>query len=277
MREVPDFGERGVGDPLQPRQCRPKRDGVSPLRAHSDMGGRQGEPPQSDLICHANKAVGDAGQFGEAAFGVEHLDLQDAAGDIFHRSADDLLCRRLVARSEEAREWTGIERKLVPRPQQRDGDLMLDYRGQVWKPILHRCDLGDPWFTTSIGGPEKSLEIGRNAFYAARQNKRRDNERRAIEARSVPNYPVRRDHGWRKMSSGRAPEIGKKSSFGGRRLDILRIGFESPPEAKDAARTRALEQQAVLVLPENPMIFSAMADGRLSPHGPWTEIDGAGS
>ena len=104
----------------------------------------------------------------------------------------------------------------------------------------------------------------------------RDNERRAIKARSVPNYPVRRDHGCRKTSSGRAPEIGKKSSFGGRRLDILRIGFESPPEAKDAHRKRALEQQAVLVLPENLMTRPAVADGRLGQHGLPTEIGQGG-
>ena len=82
------------------------------------------------------------------------------------------------------------------------------------------------------------------------------------------------------MCSGRAPDLEKRSSFVVRWMDILRPGFERLPEGDDIERTGALEKEAVLVSLENlmtfPVVASAVADGRLSLHGLWTDIGEGG-
>jgi len=76
------------------------------------------------------------------------------------------------------------------------------------------------------------------------------------------------------MCSGRAPEMEEKSSFVGRWMDVLRPGYERVKDIADpAARTAALERQAVLVSLENLMTFPFVRDaleaGTLTLHGLW--------
>src|SRR6056297_2802018 len=81
------------------------------------------------------------------------------------------------------------------------------------------------------------------------------------------------------MCSGQAPELEDKSSFVGRWMDILRPGYERI-KGTPGNEIRALEQEAVLVSLENlmtfPFIEKAVASGKLSLHGLWTDI-GEGS
>lgn len=82
------------------------------------------------------------------------------------------------------------------------------------------------------------------------------------------------------MCSGHAPELEETSSFVGRWMDILRPGFERLQDGDDAARTRALEKEAVLVSLENLMTFpfveEAVKNGNLSLHGLWNNIGEGG-
>lgn len=88
-------------------------------------------------------------------------------------------------------------------------------------------------------------------------------------------------NGCHDMCAGLAPELEKTTSFVGRWMDILRPGYEKVKDITDeAARKRALEQEAVLVSLANlqgfPFIQSAIAEGMLTLHGLWTDI-GEGS
>ncbi|SLN28477.1 Carbonic anhydrase 1 [Pseudoruegeria aquimaris] len=79
------------------------------------------------------------------------------------------------------------------------------------------------------------------------------------------------------MCSGKAPELEEKSSFVGRWMDILRPGYDRVAGIEDeAARTRALEKEAVLVSIENlmsfPFVKEAVEAERLALHGLWHDI-----
>ena len=82
------------------------------------------------------------------------------------------------------------------------------------------------------------------------------------------------------MCSGRAPELEEKSSFVGRWMDILRPGYDRVADVPEADRSRALEQQAVLISLENlmtfPFIRQRVEDDMLSVHGLWTDIGEGG-
>ncbi len=79
------------------------------------------------------------------------------------------------------------------------------------------------------------------------------------------------------MCEGHAPELEVETSFVGRWMDILRRGHDRVSSIEEKAdRTRALEQQAVIVSLENlmtfPFIEAAVESGELSIHGLWTDI-----
>lgn len=79
------------------------------------------------------------------------------------------------------------------------------------------------------------------------------------------------------MCAGLAPELNEKGSFVGRWMDILRNGYDHVKDITDeAARLRALEEQAVRVSLANLMTFPFVAEavetGRLTLHGAWTDI-----
>ena len=79
------------------------------------------------------------------------------------------------------------------------------------------------------------------------------------------------------MCAGHAPELESQSSFIGRWMDILRPGYDRVKDiADEETRTRALEEQAILVSLENlltfPFIRSAVEDETLSLHGIWMDI-----
>ena len=83
--------------------------------------------------------------------------------------------------------------------------------------------------------------------------------------------------GCKQMCEGAAPELEESTSFVGRWMDILRPGYERVKDIEDdVQRTRALEQQAVLVSLENlatfPFVEKALDDGSLSLHGLWNNI-----
>jgi len=79
------------------------------------------------------------------------------------------------------------------------------------------------------------------------------------------------------MCAGHAPDLESSSSFVGRWMDILRPGYERVKDiADEETRTRALEEQAVLVSLENlltfPFVRDAVAAETLSLHGIWMDI-----
>ena len=79
------------------------------------------------------------------------------------------------------------------------------------------------------------------------------------------------------MCSGAAPELDKKSSFVGRWMDVLRPGYERVKDIEDeAARTRALEFEAVKTSLDNLMTFPFVRDAvkrdTLTLHGLWNDI-----
>lgn len=79
------------------------------------------------------------------------------------------------------------------------------------------------------------------------------------------------------MCSGNAPELELKTSFIGRWLDVLKVGFDRVADIADADRQQtALEKEGVLVSLENlmsyPFVARAVDEGRLSLHGLWTEL-----
>jgi len=83
------------------------------------------------------------------------------------------------------------------------------------------------------------------------------------------------------MCAGLAPDLEEASSFVGRWMDILRPGYDRVSGIADAAeRTRALEQEAVLISLENlmsfPFVADAVGDERLSLHGLWNDIAAGG-
>ena len=83
------------------------------------------------------------------------------------------------------------------------------------------------------------------------------------------------------MCSGNAPALEEETSFVGRWMDLLRDGYERVRELPDReAQLRALEREAVLTSLENLMTFpyvaDGVADGQLSLHGLWNELETGG-
>lgn len=79
------------------------------------------------------------------------------------------------------------------------------------------------------------------------------------------------------MCAGLAPELESSSSFVGRWMDLLRPGYERVRDiADEGQRTRALEEQAVLVSLGNlltfPFVQEAVDAETLSLHGLWMDI-----
>ena len=79
------------------------------------------------------------------------------------------------------------------------------------------------------------------------------------------------------MCSGAAPEMEAKESFIGRWLDILRPGYDRVSKGTNPDDlSAALEREGVVVSLENLMTFpcvnDAVAEGRLTLHGLWTDI-----
>lgn len=79
------------------------------------------------------------------------------------------------------------------------------------------------------------------------------------------------------MCSGNAPELEEDTSFMGRWMDILEMGYESVRHIEDRAeKLMALEKQGVLVSLENLMTFpfvkEAVDEGTLALHGLWHDI-----
>ncbi|MDA3889506.1 MAG: carbonic anhydrase [Allgaiera sp.] len=79
------------------------------------------------------------------------------------------------------------------------------------------------------------------------------------------------------MCSGAAPELEEKASYVGRWMDLLRPGYERTADIADpAARTAAMEREAVLVSMENLMTFPFVRDAVESEvmtlHGLWNDI-----
>ncbi|MCA8878623.1 MAG: carbonic anhydrase [Rhodobacteraceae bacterium] len=79
------------------------------------------------------------------------------------------------------------------------------------------------------------------------------------------------------MCTGHAPELESSSSFVGRWMDILRPGYDRVSDIPDEdARTRALEEQAVLISLDNllsfPFVREAVDSETLSLHGLWMDI-----
>ena len=83
------------------------------------------------------------------------------------------------------------------------------------------------------------------------------------------------------MCAGRAPALEAPDSFVGRWMDVLRPAYGQVADIPDeAARLTAFEKRAVVVSLDNlmtfPFVADAVAEGRLSLHGLWTDIaDGA--
>lgn len=57
------------------------------------------------------------------------------------------------------------------------------------------------------------------------------------------------------MCSGHAPELGGKTSFVGRWMDILRPGYERTVNLPAEDQIKALEKQAVVISLENLLTF----------------------
>lgn len=80
------------------------------------------------------------------------------------------------------------------------------------------------------------------------------------------------------MCAGHAPQLEEKTSFVGRWMDGLRPGYEKVKDIQDdAERVSRLEREGVLVSLDNlmtfPFVASAVAEGTLSLHGLWTNIE----
>lgn len=83
------------------------------------------------------------------------------------------------------------------------------------------------------------------------------------------------------MCSGHAPELEQKESYVGRWMDLLRPGYDRTADIADAAaRTRAMERQAVLVSLENlmtfPFVATAVEAEEMTLHGLWNDIGEGG-
>ncbi|WP_208349379.1 carbonic anhydrase [Pseudaestuariivita rosea] len=79
------------------------------------------------------------------------------------------------------------------------------------------------------------------------------------------------------MCVGNAPELEDTNSFIGRRMNVLRPGYELIKHvANPEERIEALEKQSVIISLQNlydfPFVAEAVDRGQLSLHGLWTDI-----